>query len=170
MIQDKRELTVGGFTYVIRHAPASVALRAVSTLANGLAPLVNGFRRGKGGDLDKVLLGVAEACADPALGPNLERLCALFAPYTMVVWTTQTDNGPQANSRDLGGERGIFEEHFAGRFDALVAWLRAAVEFDLGGFLVEAKAQMAAARAAAGGSASNPASASASPTDAQKTG
>jgi hypothetical protein len=52
-------------------------------------------------------------------------------------------------SRDLGGERGCFEEHFSGRFDALVTWLRAAVEYDLGGFLDDMKMKIAAARAVA---------------------
>jgi hypothetical protein len=131
---------------VLRHAPATVALRAAGVLANGLSPLVNGFRRGKGGDLDRVLLGVAEAFADPALATNLEALCKAFAPYTHVVWTD--DQGRQM-SRDLGGERGCFEEHFSGRFDALVTWLRAAVEYDLGGFLDDMKMKIAAARAVA---------------------
>lgn len=161
MIKDKHVLELGGFTYVIRHAPASVALRAATTLANGLAPLVNGFRRGKGGDLDRVLLGIAEACSDPALGANLERLCELFKPYTQVCWKVEG----QTFSRDLGKDD-FYEEHFAGRFEALLAWLRAAVEFDLGGFLAEAKEKIALAKASAGAAAS----ASASPPDAPKTG
>lgn len=159
MIKEKKTLELGGCTYVIRHAPASTALRAASTLMNGLAPLVNGFRRGKGGDLDKILLGVAEAFADPALGPNLERLCELFRPYTQVCWT---ENGAPF-SKDL---ESIYEEHFAGRFDVLLAWLRAAVEFDLGGFLAEAKAKIAAAKAGAAAAESK----SESPPDAPTTG
>ena len=165
MTAEKKTLEIGAYTYVIRHAPASVALRAATTLMNGLAPLVNGFRRGKGGELDRILLGVAEACSDPALGANLERLCDLFKPYTQVVWTVEG----QTFSRDLGGERGIYEEHFAGRFDALLAWLRAAVEFDLGGFLAEAKAKIAQAKVASA-SASAAESKSESPPVAATTG
>lgn len=163
-MSENKTLEIGGYTYVIRHAPASVALRAAATLANGLAPLVNGFRRGRGGELDKILLGVAEAFADPALAANLEQLCTFFKPYTQVVWTN--DRGEQL-SGSLGGERGIFDSHFAGRFDALLAWLRAAVEYDLGGFLAEAKAKLAAAKAAGG---SAPESKSESPPVAATTG
>lgn len=157
-----KTIEIGEFKYTMRHAPASVALRATATLANGLAPLVNGFRRGKGGDLDRVLLGVAETCADPALAANLEALCNAFKPYTQVIF-------PDGRSLALGGDRGIFEEHFAGRLDALITWLRAAVEYDLGGFLDDVKAKLKAARDAAK-AASETASKSESPNPAATTG
>ncbi len=162
---ERKTIEIGSYRYVMRHAHASVALRAAATLANGLSPLINGFRRGRGGEIDKVLLGVAEAFADPALAQNVEALCKLFAPYTQVVWTS---DGVE-HSGDLGGDRGIFEEHFAGRFDSLLKWLQAAVEYDLGGFLADAKAKLAKARADA--AASNAAAPeSPSPLAAVKTG
>ena len=164
MASEKKHLTIGTYQYVLSHAPASTALRAAATLANGLAPLVNGFRRGKGGDWDKALLGVAEAFANPDLANHLESLCKAFAPYTQVVWT---GDGGQTFSRDLGGD--FFESHFAGKFDALITWLRAAVEYDLGGFLDEIKAKIALAKAAAE-SADKKVSASESPSAAPKTG
>ena len=137
---DTKTIEIGEFTYVIRHARASHALRAAAIMANSLAPLVNGFRRGQGGELDKILLGLAETFADPDLAEHTEKLCEIFKPYTQVV---QGDK-----SWSLGGDKGIFEVHFAGRLDALIKWLVAAVEYDLGGFLAEAKAKFQATAAA----------------------
>jgi hypothetical protein len=164
MAAEKKVLTIGSVTYVMRHAPASTALRAAATLANGLAPLINGYRRASGGDASKVMLGVAEALSDPGLAANVEALCNAFSPYTQVIWR---DEKGEERSRDLGGERGIFDEHFAGRIDALMTWLRTAVEYDLGGFLAEAKAKLAAMRPP---SASEAGSKSESPPAAAKTG
>lgn len=141
---DVKRLQIGRFTYVLRHAPASVALRAGATIANGLAPLVNGYRRGSGGDLSKVMLGVAETLADPALASNIENLCNALSPYTQVIWR---DDKGQEFSKTLGGDDGVFEEHFAGRLDALMQWLQAAVEYDLGGFLDAVKAKLSELRA-----------------------
>ena len=138
---DAKRVDIGEFTYVIRHARASHALKAAAIMANGLAPLVNGFRRGRGGELDKILLGLAETFANPDLAEHTEKLCEIFKPYTQVV---QGDK-----SWSLGGDHGIFEVHFAGRLDALMKWLVAAVEYDLGGFLDEAKAKFQAHAAAA---------------------
>jgi len=140
-VTDAKRVDIGEFTYVIRHARASHALKAAAIMANGLAPLVNGFRRGRGGELDKILLGLAETFANPDLAEHTEKLCEIFKPYTQVV---QGDK-----SWSLGGDHGIFEVHFAGRLDALMKWLVAAVEYDLGGFLDEAKAKFQAHAAAA---------------------
>ncbi len=154
---DTKRLEIGEFTYVLKHARASHALKAAAILANGMAPLVNGFRRGQGGELDKILLGIAESLANPDLAEHTEKLCEIFKPYTQVI---QGDK-----SWSLGGDHGIFEVHFAGRIDALIKWLAAAVEYDLGGFLAEAKARFRAHAAAA-----NAASKSQSPEDAATTG
>jgi hypothetical protein len=139
-MHDTKRVEIGEFVYVIRHAKASHALKAAAILANGLAPLVNGFRRGRGDELDKIMLGLAETFANPDLAEHTEKLCEIFKPYTQVV---QGDK-----SWSLGGDHGIFEAHFAGRLDALLKWLTAAVEYDLGSFLAEAKAKFQAHAAA----------------------
>jgi len=144
----------------LRYAPATVALRAAATMANGFAPLLDGWRRGKGGEFDRILAGVAETMADPALSANLERLCVLFAPYTDVIY-------PDGKSFPLAradGEPGVFEKHFQGRIDALAKWLQESVEFNLGGFLAEARAKLESAK---GG---GPGSPSPSPKDAATSG
>lgn len=134
---DSKEIEIGEYRYVIRHARASHALKAAAILANSLAPMINGFRRGQGGELDKILLGLAETFADPDLAVHTEKLCEIFKPYTQVLL-------PDGRSQSLGGDHGVFEVHFAGRLDALIKWLAAAVEYDLGGFLAEAKARFQA--------------------------
>jgi hypothetical protein len=157
-VTDTKTLEIGEFTYVIKHARASHALRAAAILANGFAPLLNGFRRGRGDEMDKILLGLAETFANPDLAEHTEKLCEIFKPNTQVLHA-------DGRSWSLGGDKGIFEQHFAGRIDALIKWLVAAVEFDLGGFLAEAKARFQAHAAAA-----NAASSSQSPEAAAKTG
>lgn len=161
MTDDVKRIEIGEFAYVIRHARASHALKAAAILANGLAPLVNGFRRGRGGEVDKILLGLAETFANPDLAQHTEALCEIFKPYTQVVTLDGT------RSWSLGGDKGIFETHFAGRLDALIKWLVAVVDYDLGGFLAEARAKFQAARDAA---VTAEASSSTSPQAAEKTG
>lgn len=130
-----KTVVIDGASYALTHAPALVSLRAASTLANGFAPLLDGYRRSKGDEGERVIAGVAETLADPALSKNLESLCAAFAPYTQV---TQ----PDGRSFTLAD---VFDRHFAGRIHVLLEWLMASVEYNLGGFLDEAKGRLRAA-------------------------
>lgn len=134
MIGSTKDLTIDGTIYKIAHAPGLACLRAAAVISNGFAPLLDGYRRAKGGDGERAIAGIAETLADPSLYKNLETLCSIFAPHTQVIY-------PDGRSFTLGSE-GVLDRHFAGQVDALLRWLLAAVEFNLGGFLAEAKSRL----------------------------
>ncbi len=146
---ERKSVQIGDCTYSLRHAPATVSLRAAAIIANGFAPLLDGFRRGKGDVGDRMLAGVAETLADPALSKNLEMLCAAFAPYTDVLFA---DGRSQPLARLDDSSSGVFEVHFAGKIEVLLQWLQASVEYNLGGFLDEAKRKLADAKVPVPGS------------------
>ena len=117
-----REATIthGAFTYKVRHADASTGLAMGARLANMAAPLVSGARKGA-----SVERAIEYALSQPDLGANLQALAKAFAPFTMLV-TAEGAELPLAT---------VFEDHFAGRYDALLAWLIGVLKFDLSSFL-----------------------------------
>ena len=114
------EITHGTCTYVLTHADASVGLAMGARLANMAAPLIAGARKGASPEA-----AIQYALQQPDLGANLQALAKAFAPFT----TLRTAEGVEA---DLSK---VFEAHFAGRYDALLAWLVGVIKFDLSSFL-----------------------------------
>lgn len=128
------ELVVGTTVYEIRHADTSTGLACGARLANMAAPLITGARRGA-----SVAAALEYAMAQPDLGANLQFLGKAFAAFTTI---RVAEGAPPLKLADT------YEEWFAGRYDHFVAWLKAAVEFDLSSFLAGLSTAGAALEAA----------------------
>jgi hypothetical protein len=136
----------GGHTYILKLAPARLALRCGVRVAAALAPIVEGITKAKTKD------GIFTAAmiylfTNPDLEDKVLSLVDAFAPYTEVF----VDGSMPPVSYNLGsqGTKGVWVDvHFAGKQDALLDWLgrvcQQNLESFLGGLLAKAKQAEAA--------------------------
>jgi hypothetical protein len=131
MAIEAKERRIGGTLYRITQLPTkrgrALLVRFVRLCGPGAGAFVGGVGRGKGSFEAAMGMGVAEALHDFCTRLNDEDLaviCDEFATYTVVV-----------QSRDIELKlSSIFDDHFAGKYDEMFAWLRACCEVNFSSF------------------------------------
>lgn len=131
MAIEAKERRIGATTYRITQLPTrrgrALLVRIVRLLGPGAGSFVGGLGRGRTGIDAALALGIADGVHDLCSRLNDEDLgviCDEFSQYTVVV-----------QSRDVELKLSqIFDDHFAGRYDELLAWLRACCEVNYASF------------------------------------
>ena len=131
MAIEAKERRIGTTVYRITQLPAkrgrAMLVRFVRLLGPGAGAFVGGLGRGKSGFDAAVGIGIADALHDLCTRLSEEDLaviCDQFAEYTVVV-----------QSRDIERRlQDIFDDHFAGRYDEMLSWLRACCEVNFSSF------------------------------------
>jgi hypothetical protein len=131
MAIEAKERRIGASHYRITQLPAkrgrAMLVRFVRLLGPGAGAFVGGLGRGKA-SLDAALgIGIADGLHDLCTRLNdedLSAICDEFATYTVVI-----------QSRDIELQLSkVFDDHFAGRYDEMLAWLRACCEVNFSSF------------------------------------
>lgn len=131
MAIEAKERRIGAHVYRITQLPAkrgrAMLVRFIRLVGPGAGALVGGLGRGKG-TFDAALgLGIADGLHDLCTRLNEEDLSVIsdeFATYTVVI-----------KSRDVEQQLSkIFDDHFAGAYDEMFAWLRACCEVNFASF------------------------------------
>jgi len=129
---EAKEKRIGGVTYRVTQLPAkrgrSMLVRFVRLVGPGAGSFVGGLGRSKDQTFDGGLaLGIADGLHDLCLRLNdddLSAICDEFATYTIVV-----------KSRDVELRLSdVYDDHFAGRYDEMFAWLRYCCEVNFASF------------------------------------
>lgn len=115
---------LGGYRYVLTHAPARKTLQVCARLGNAGAALFDGMAHGRGGE--RLTNAVAYLLSSPALGPTIDYIVETLSPYTQVLSLAENKSATLSECFDL---------HFAGRMGDCSKWIEAAVEFECGDFL-----------------------------------
>jgi hypothetical protein len=131
MAIEAKERRIGASVYRITQLPAkrgrAMLVRFVRLFGPGAGAFVGGLGRGRAGFDGAVGLGIADAVHDLCTRLNEDDLSAIsdqFAEYTVVV-----------QSRDVERRLAdIFDDHFAGKYDEMFAWLRACCEVNFSSF------------------------------------
>lgn len=134
MAIESKERRIGATTYRITQLPAkrgrAMIVRLVRLLGPGAGAFVGGVGRGGAGGrgFDTALgIGLGDAIIDVATRINDEDLgaiCDEFATYTVVV---------QSREIELQLSK-VFDDHFAGKYDEMLEWLRACAEVNFTSF------------------------------------
>lgn len=131
MAIEAKERRIGAHQYRITQLPAkrgrAMLVRFVRLFGPGAGAFVGGLGRGKAGFDSALGVGIADALMDLCTRMNDEDVAAIcdeFSQYTMVV-----------QSRDVELQLSkVFDDHFAGRYDEMLAWLRACCEVNFASF------------------------------------
>jgi hypothetical protein len=129
----RAEYSSGGYTYLLKLAPARVSLRCGTRIAATLMPVAEGIAKAKTAD-GIFLAAVIYLFTNPDLEDKVVSLIDAFAPYTEVF----VDGAVPPRSYNLGsvGQAGPWiDVHFAGKQDALLEWLSCACKQNLESFL-----------------------------------
>lgn len=131
MAIEAKERRIGATTYRITQLPAkrgrAMLVRFVRLFGPGAGAFVGGLGRARPGFDGAVGLGIADALHDLCTRLNEEDLAAIsdeFATYTVVVVNREVE-------RRLTD---VFDDHFAGRYDEMLAWLKACCEVNFASF------------------------------------
>lgn len=132
MAIEVKEKRIGATTYRVTQLPTkpgrAMLVRYIRLAGPGAGAFVGGLSSSKAGTFDgSVGSGLAEAIHDFCTRINdaeLDAICDEFARYTIVV-----------KSRDVELRLSdVFDDHFAGRYDELLAWLRFCSEVNFASF------------------------------------
>lgn len=127
---ESRERRIGSTTYRVTQLPAklgrSMLVRFVRLVGPGAGSFVGGL--GRAGAFDAgIAQGIAEGLHDLCRRLNdddVNAICDELAKYTVVV-----------QSRDIELRLSdIFDDHFAGKYDQMLAWLRFCLEVNFASF------------------------------------
>ena len=132
-----REITLGGYRYVLTHAKARETLQVCARLGNAGAAIFQGLAQGRGGE--RLANAVAYLLQSPDLGPTLDFVVNTFAPYT------QVQDMASGNSVSL---KDCIDVHFAGRMVDFAQWIETATDFECGDFLGDLAKRLTARLAA----------------------
>lgn len=131
MAIEAKERRIGATTYRITQLPAkrgrAMLVRFVRLFGPGAGAFVGGLGRARGGFDGAIGLGIGDALHDLCTRLSEEDLAAIsdaFAEFTVVVVSRDVE-------RRLAD---IFDDHFAGRYDEMLAWLRACCEVNFASF------------------------------------
>lgn len=132
MALEFREKRIGSTAYRVTQLPAkrgrSMLVRFVRLAGPSAGAFVGGLGRSKDGTFDGGLaLGIAEGVHELSLrmtDDDLTAICDEFAKYTVVI---------QSREVELRLED-VFDDHFAGRYDEMLAWLRFCLEVNFTSF------------------------------------
>jgi len=134
MAIESKEKRIGSVTYRVTQLPAkrgrAMLVRFVKLAGPGAGAFVGGLGRNHGGSFDGSLaLGIAEGLHDFSGRLNdddLDAICEEFAKYTVVV-----------KSREIELRLSdVFDDHFAGKYDEMLSWLRYCSEVNFASFFV----------------------------------
>lgn len=133
MAIETKDRRIGATQYRITQLPAkrgrALLVRFIRLLGPGAGAFVGGLGRARSGLDGAVGVGIADALHDLCTRLSEEDLavvCDEFAEYTVVVV-----------SRDVERRlKDVFDDHFAGRYDEMLAWLRACAEVNFASFFV----------------------------------
>jgi len=128
-----REITIGEHTYYVTQLGTKSGLRKLVQMAKMLGPgmgaFVGGVGRGNQGDLESALAqGFGEAVHEMAVRLDEVQISALVDEFAKNT-TVRVSDELQPRLSD------IFDDHFAGRYDAMVRWLRFCWEINFSSFL-----------------------------------
>jgi hypothetical protein len=113
--------------YEVVGVPARVGKRLLTLITHAIGPAF--LAAGKEPDVMTVLAGVMERVKDA----DLDALIDAFAPLTTVHLTD--GKSPRLNA--------IFDEHFAGNYQDMLAWLLFCLEVNYSGFFAELRSARA---------------------------
>jgi hypothetical protein len=128
---------IDGFVYEVHQLPATKGEEIGAELMAMMLPMI-GALAGEGnssvevksvGDLDLRALGLkaaAEVIAASLAGKQLRVIRALMAEHTEIFGEGFGDAGAPMSRN--------FDDHFAGRYDAMIEWFLFALEVNFGGF------------------------------------
>lgn len=135
MAIEAKERRIGASVYRITQLPAkrgrAMLVRFIRLFGPGAGAFVGGLGRGKSGFDGAVGLGIADAMHDLCTRLSEEDLaviCDAFAEFTVVVVNREIE-------RKLSD---IFDDHFAGKYDEMLSWLRACCEVNFASFFGDA--------------------------------
>ena len=131
MAIEAKERRIGATSYRITQLPAkrgrAMLVRFVRLFGPGAGAFVGGLGRVRAGFDGAVGTGIADAMLDLCTRlseDDLAVICDQFAEYTIVV-----------QSRDIERRLSdIFDDHFAGKYDEMLSWLRACCEVNFASF------------------------------------
>lgn len=132
-LDDRLTYSSNGHTYVMRKAPARLAMRCGLRVAGVLSPVMRGLMSLKNAE-GAFAAAMAYLFENPELEDKVLSLVDAFAPYTEVI----VDGSMPPQSYNLGskGTRGEWiDVHFAGKQDQMIDWLGRACEQNLSSFL-----------------------------------
>jgi hypothetical protein len=131
MTCEAKEKRIGASLYRITQLPArqgrALLVRFVRLLGPGAGAFVGGVGRARAGFDAALGLGIADAALDLCTRlseDELATICDKFAEYTVVIQTREIE-------RRLPD---IFDDHFAGKYDEMLGWLRACCEVNFSSF------------------------------------
>jgi hypothetical protein len=140
MARDKvKSDEIDGFVYEVHQLPATKGEEIGAELVAMVLPML-GALAGEGngkvnvgsvGDLDLRALGLkatAEVFADKLTAPRLREIRAIMAAHTDIYGEGFGDAGAPLRLQ--------YDEHFAGRYDAMLEWFAFALEVNFRGFFV----------------------------------
>lgn len=133
MARDVCETVIGEHTYRVTLLGAKAGTAMSVTLLKLLGPTVSSFVEGvvggKHGGADSLAIGAADAVREITqrlTATELAQVMAELAKHTVVVLDAERE--PQLSA--------VFDDHFAGRYDHLLAWLKFALEVNFRSFFV----------------------------------
>ena len=141
---EQRDKRIGGVHYRVTMLPAKVGramlVRLIRMAGPGVGSFVGGVGRAADSTVDSAIaVGVSEALHDVTSRLREDELAAIMdelARYTTVVVSVELE----PNLLD------IFDDHFAGRYDQMLAWSRFALEVNFQSFFAGASGSAPLAR------------------------
>lgn len=131
MAIEAKERRIGAHNYRITQLPAkrgrAMLVRFVRLFGPGAGAFVGGLGRARTGFDGAVGIGIGDAVHDLCTRlseEDLAAICDAFAEFTVVIISREVE-------RRLSD---IFDDHFAGRYDEMLAWLRACCEVNFASF------------------------------------
>lgn len=132
MAIEAKERRIGATVYRITQLPAkrgrAMLVRFVRLFGPGAGAFVGGLGRSKAAVLDGALgLGIADAMLDLCTRlseDDLAVICDQFAEFTVVIVSRDVE-------RRLSD---VFDDHFAGKYDEMLSWLKACCEVNFASF------------------------------------
>lgn len=134
MAIESKERRIGGTLYRVTQLPAkrgrALLVRYVRLFGPGAGSFVGGLGRTPNGAFDAALtqgiaMGLHDFC-ERLTDAELAHVCDEFAAFTVVVESREIE-------RRLSD---IFDDHFAGKYDDMLAWIRFASEVNFASFFV----------------------------------
>jgi hypothetical protein len=135
MAREVVEKVIGEHTYKVTllgaKAGRAMSIRIVKLMGPTLSSFVEGVAGGKGGGEQSLALGASEAVREVALRLT-EADCASIMDELAKFTTVALDPAHEPRLFD------IFDDHFAGHYDCMLAWVAFALEANFKSFFVGA--------------------------------
>lgn len=132
MAIEAREITIGGTTYRVTQLGTkkgqALLVRLVKLLGPGVGSFVGGMGRSSADEFDSALaLGVGDALHDLAHRLDAAEVAGVLEEFAKITVILQSDDvQPLLWS--------VYDDHFAGRYDELLAWAKFCMEVNFSSF------------------------------------